>query len=410
MLAGALISWGVMWPVLNSKQGEWFPANLAAWDVRGLYGYQLSLAVALVAADGLHALCYAAAEWLFARTASDGRRTCDGDGGSRWRRGAGKAKAAAAGTSGPPARVARRHGKAAAGGGSGGDGGGSGSGGGGAGRRAAARRGWQAEALAAIENDALSDASNLQFGLASVERGLRRHVFMSEDMRLLAPCAAAASAVLLVAAVFALPPLLAPLQGVRWWHLLAAAAAAPLVALANARAAGATDVAFAPAFASAAAALAAAWAGTAGAGLAAGGLVLGVTQSAAQMGYSFAAGYTVMASPTAVFAAHILGCLSGAVLAPLAHLLVSSAPAAAAGLPSPLAAPVLAAADAFAASGAGALPAYATWLALAALVVGLLLAGARGAMRSRVRALVPMPVVMGVIFLSGANIAGECVR
>ncbi|KIY96808.1 hypothetical protein MNEG_11152 [Monoraphidium neglectum] len=208
---------------------------------------------------------------------------------------------------------------------------------------------------------------------------------------------------LLIAAAFAAPALLQPLGGVRWWHLLVAAAAAPFAALANTRAAGATDISAAPAFFAAALVAFAAWGGAGGGvgvGLVAAGLLLGVAQSAAEMGFSFAAGYTTLASPTAVFVAHVVGCVAGALFAPFAYALLSPALP-----PSPLAAPARAVAALFAQGGARALPAYAGWMGLAALVVGLVLASVRQVISSRARVMVPMPVVMGVIFLAGANVA-----
>jgi hypothetical protein len=213
------------------------------------------------------------------------------------------------------------------------------------------------------------------------------------------------AALLLIAAAFALPALFSSLSGLRWWHLLVAAALAPFGALANTRGAGSTDINFAPVLASAALAVFGAWGGSAGgvpSGLVAAGVVLGVAQSAAEMGFSFAAGYTSMTSPTAVFAAHVAGCLGGALFAPFTYTLLNSDAQL-----SPLAAPARELAAVFAENGLGALPVYAAWSALAALVVGVLLAGTRDTMGERARVLIPMPVVMGVIFVTGANVAGE---
>jgi hypothetical protein len=53
MVVGAGVSWGVLWPVLDGKAGDWFPAGLPAWNAQGLFGYQLVLAMGLLLADGL---------------------------------------------------------------------------------------------------------------------------------------------------------------------------------------------------------------------------------------------------------------------------------------------------------------------------------------------------------------------
>jgi hypothetical protein len=400
MLVGAILSWGVLWPVLGAKAGVWYPADLGAWDGRGLFGNQVCLAMGLVLADGLYTLTRALVEEAMVmmglkkkKKKSKSRRR----GGSRGSVGSGSA---GSGSGGRGARPRSSRGSILSGSS------GPGSVASGASSVASStRRKWRADALAAIDNDALSDASALTFSMAAYERGLRRYIFMSCKTPYWSGGCLVLAAGLLVVAAFSMAPLLSPLTALRWYHVLAAAAGVPLIALANTRATGATDVNVAAPFAVAAVMLFAVWGGAAGGvgvALPVAGLVLGAAQSAAELGYSFAAGYVAMASPFAVFLAHVAGCLAGALFAPFTYTLLLEAAAA-----SPLAAPMRAAAAMFAAGGAAALPAYSMYAGGAALVVGLLLAGAREAMpHERVRALVPMPVVMGVIFISGANIAG----
>ncbi len=40
MMWGAIMSWGIMWPLLTDKQGDWYPAGLSDGDFRGLFGYK----------------------------------------------------------------------------------------------------------------------------------------------------------------------------------------------------------------------------------------------------------------------------------------------------------------------------------------------------------------------------------
>ncbi len=40
MMAGAILSWGVMWPMLTTKAGDWYPAGLNEHDFKGLFGYK----------------------------------------------------------------------------------------------------------------------------------------------------------------------------------------------------------------------------------------------------------------------------------------------------------------------------------------------------------------------------------
>ena len=34
------MSWGIMWPLLTDKEGDWYPAGLSDGDFRGLFGYK----------------------------------------------------------------------------------------------------------------------------------------------------------------------------------------------------------------------------------------------------------------------------------------------------------------------------------------------------------------------------------
>lgn len=42
MMWGAIASWGIMWPLLTKKEGDWYPAGLSEGDFRGLFGYKAS--------------------------------------------------------------------------------------------------------------------------------------------------------------------------------------------------------------------------------------------------------------------------------------------------------------------------------------------------------------------------------
>lgn len=41
---GSIVSWGLMWPLISQKEGEWYPAGLSSTDFRGLYGYKVRTA------------------------------------------------------------------------------------------------------------------------------------------------------------------------------------------------------------------------------------------------------------------------------------------------------------------------------------------------------------------------------
>ena len=44
MLVGSIISWGFMWPYLLGKKGEWYDANLQETSLKGLNGYKVTTA------------------------------------------------------------------------------------------------------------------------------------------------------------------------------------------------------------------------------------------------------------------------------------------------------------------------------------------------------------------------------
>ncbi|OVA12106.1 Oligopeptide transporter [Macleaya cordata] len=53
MLLGSVISWGVMWPLIEQKKGIWYGADLSSNSLRGLQGYKVFIAIAMILGDGL---------------------------------------------------------------------------------------------------------------------------------------------------------------------------------------------------------------------------------------------------------------------------------------------------------------------------------------------------------------------
>ncbi|XVF10144.1 hypothetical protein REPUB_Repub07fG0157300 [Reevesia pubescens] len=54
LLVGAVLSWGVMWPLIGGLKGEWFPATLPESSMKSLNGYKVFIAIALILGDGLY--------------------------------------------------------------------------------------------------------------------------------------------------------------------------------------------------------------------------------------------------------------------------------------------------------------------------------------------------------------------
>ncbi|OMP03925.1 Oligopeptide transporter OPT superfamily [Corchorus olitorius] len=54
LLIGAIISWGIMWPMIESKKGIWYSADVSASSLHGIQGYRVFIAIAMMLGDGLY--------------------------------------------------------------------------------------------------------------------------------------------------------------------------------------------------------------------------------------------------------------------------------------------------------------------------------------------------------------------
>ncbi|KAF3434198.1 hypothetical protein FNV43_RR25301 [Rhamnella rubrinervis] len=54
LLLGAVLSYGLMWPLIGRLKGQWFSESLEESDMKSLYGYKVFLSVALILGDGLY--------------------------------------------------------------------------------------------------------------------------------------------------------------------------------------------------------------------------------------------------------------------------------------------------------------------------------------------------------------------
>ncbi|KAL2339575.1 hypothetical protein Fmac_007515 [Flemingia macrophylla] len=54
LLLGAVISWGIMWPLMRGLKGEWFPASIPESSMKSLTGYKVFISIALILGDGLY--------------------------------------------------------------------------------------------------------------------------------------------------------------------------------------------------------------------------------------------------------------------------------------------------------------------------------------------------------------------
>ncbi|XP_057805493.1 probable metal-nicotianamine transporter YSL8 [Salvia miltiorrhiza] len=54
LLIGGILSWGIMWPLIQTRKGHWYSADLDPSDIQALKGYQVFIAIALILGDGLY--------------------------------------------------------------------------------------------------------------------------------------------------------------------------------------------------------------------------------------------------------------------------------------------------------------------------------------------------------------------
>ncbi|GLT40492.1 hypothetical protein SLA2020_146260 [Shorea laevis] len=54
LLLGGILSWGLMWPLIETRKGDWYGANLPSSNMHGLQGYKVFIAIAMILGDGLY--------------------------------------------------------------------------------------------------------------------------------------------------------------------------------------------------------------------------------------------------------------------------------------------------------------------------------------------------------------------
>ncbi|KAJ8548890.1 hypothetical protein K7X08_029871 [Anisodus acutangulus] len=58
LLIGAIVSWAIMWPMIEEKKGDWYSAKLSATSLHGIQGYRVFIAIAMMLGDGLFHFVY----------------------------------------------------------------------------------------------------------------------------------------------------------------------------------------------------------------------------------------------------------------------------------------------------------------------------------------------------------------
>eukprot|EP01134_Creolimax_fragrantissima_P005973 CFRG5973T1 len=56
MMWGALLGWGILWPIVDGKSGVWYDESHVGNDMQGAFGYKVFIAIALIMGDGMYQL------------------------------------------------------------------------------------------------------------------------------------------------------------------------------------------------------------------------------------------------------------------------------------------------------------------------------------------------------------------
>ncbi|PQQ02843.1 putative metal-nicotianamine transporter YSL7 [Prunus yedoensis var. nudiflora] len=54
VLLGGILSWGLMWPFIENRSGDWYSKELGPKSMNGLQGYKVFIAIAMILGDGLY--------------------------------------------------------------------------------------------------------------------------------------------------------------------------------------------------------------------------------------------------------------------------------------------------------------------------------------------------------------------
>jgi len=264
VLFGAVISWGIMWPLISKKEGIWYPAGLPSSSFEGLYAYKTFTAIALFIGDGIYILLkLLALSYMNRRIQSqtESHKKSDME------------------DVPPPGRTP--HGD---------------------------------------ENDPDDGEAFTDTVETAEERALRERVFISGAI----PWWIGVSgySVFLVIATVAIPYIYPP---AKWYMVFIAGLISPLLAFANAYGAGLTDWNMASLYGKLCILIFAAWGGVNNGGVIAGLAVCGVAfasiSNASDLMQDFRTGYLTTSNPRAMFVSQVAGALMGCIIAPLCFLL-----------------------------------------------------------------------------------------
>ncbi|OIW12003.1 hypothetical protein TanjilG_16114 [Lupinus angustifolius] len=66
LLVGGILSWGLMWPLIENKEGHWYKKDLGHSNLHDIQGYRVFIAIAMILGDGLYNFCKLLTHTFFA--------------------------------------------------------------------------------------------------------------------------------------------------------------------------------------------------------------------------------------------------------------------------------------------------------------------------------------------------------
>uniref|UniRef100_A0A0D6QUV8 Uncharacterized protein n=1 Tax=Araucaria cunninghamii TaxID=56994 RepID=A0A0D6QUV8_ARACU len=264
LLLGGIISFGLMWPLIRNNEGDWYPKGLESTDLKGLYGYKVFVAIALILGDGLYNFAK-----IFCITLLSLYRQHKEQKNLPLRN---------------PSNVIG-----------------------------------ESLETSSIDVARRNETKNMYTDEASetltTDYAKRNMIFMRDSI----PFWAAASGYVLLAAISVgvMPQIFPP---VKWYYVLVGYIVAPVLGFCNAYGCGLTDWSLASNYGKLGLFVFAAWVGEDGgviAGLALMGVMMVIVATAADLMQDFKTGYLTLSSPRSMFVSQVIGTIMGCILAPL---------------------------------------------------------------------------------------------
>lgn len=57
LLVGSILSWGIMWPLIENRKGDWYSKDLSPSSLHGIQGYRVFISISLILGDGIYNFC-----------------------------------------------------------------------------------------------------------------------------------------------------------------------------------------------------------------------------------------------------------------------------------------------------------------------------------------------------------------